>query len=579
MLFFQHVISALTKKKKKYENPLIQIKAEKVIHDKDDLSMKYYNSYIEFFGRPVFYTPYFSHVSPNVRRKKGFLSPQYFSTVFLGEAFTLPYYYPLSEYEDVTISPKISTLRNPVVKVEHRKNFKNGEILSNISGTQTKLKNKTTIRGNIDSKGDFDINNDWRWSYNLKRTTDRNYLQSYKYDYEDTLHSNLKIENFRKNNFYSLETHAFQELRPNFNQSETPLVTPRFQAKLSSENLINSLNYDSEFEFLTLTRDEGTNLNKVFLLQNLEYPLITNDGSLIKFGGHLSSAIYKIENYDDPLIGSQKSNFYKGKIYPQLTFEYMKPFYKINKVSKQVFNPKFLIVTGANNGNDLHIPNEDSRSYDLDYIDLFQRNRLSGNDRLDNGSRIDYGFSYKNQNLKNLSFTNISIGQSYRIRKEVYQPSNSGTNNKFSNIVGALNINPTNNFRINSYLSIDSSDFNFSRIISTLDIGNHYNKLYLNHLYAKKSEGIETTGISKRNQVQFGFTNKLSKFWRFNGSSAFDLVNDIKFLNWNSKIIYEDECFGWSFSWNRQYTYNSESPTSNNFMVLFSIKKLMENNI
>ena len=567
------------KKKKNYDEPLIQLKAKKIIHDKKNLTMKYFNSFIEFKGMPVFYSPYFSHPSPLVKRKKGFLTPTYYSNVFLGESFDLPYYYPLNDFHDFTFTPKFSSLRNPVVQIEHRKNFKNGKINSNISGTQTKLKEKDKFRGHIRSKGDFDINNNTRWRYSLERTTDRNYLQSYKYNYEDTLDSNFTIESFRNNNYYSLGSNWFQELRPSFNQSETPLITPRIIAKVSSENTINSMNYSSNFEFLTLTREEGSDLSKVFLLNNIEFPKIFNDGSVIKFGGHLSSSLYKIENYDDPLIGSQKSNFFRSKLYPQFTLEYSKPFYKVNKISKQIFNPRLLLVLGANNGNDLHIPNEDSSSYDLDYIDLFHRNRLSGNDRLTNGTRIDYGFTYSNQNLEKFSISDINIGQSYRLKKEAYQPSNSGTNNYFSNIVGSFNIKPINNVQLKSFLSIDSTKLNFSRLVTNLNLGDNFNRFYLNHLYSKRTEGVEITNLDKRNQMQLGFSNKLSKFWRFDGSTTFDLVEEIKFLNWNSKIVYEDECFGLSFSWNRQYTYNSESPTSNNFMLLFSIKKLMENNI
>ena len=566
-------------KKKKYDPPLIQVKAKKIIHDKENLVMKYYNSYIEFNGTPVFFTPYFSHPSPLVKRKSGFLTPKYYSNVFLGESFDIPYYYPISDYEDITFTPKFSTLKNPVGYLEHRKNFKNGEIRSQFIGTKTKLKERDKIRGYFNSKGGFDINENTRWQYSLKRTTDKNFLQSYKYNYEDTLNSNLKIESFRKNNYYSLDSYWFQELRPSFKQSETPLITPRLRAKLSSEKEMKTINYSSDLEFLTLTKDKGTDLSKIFILNNIEYPTILNDGSVIKFGGHLNSSLYKIENYHDPLIGSQKSSFFKGRFYPQFTFEYSKPFYKKNKVSKQIFNPKVLIVAGANDGNNLHIPNEDSSNYDLDFIDLFQRNRLSGNDRLTNGTRVDYGFSYSNQNLKKLSISDISIGQSYRIKKEAYQPLNSGTNNYFSNIVGSFNIRPTNRIKLKSFLSIDPTNFNFSRLLSSANFGEDFNMFYINHLYSKRTEGIEITNLDKRNQMQLGFSSKLSKFWRFNGSSTFDLVQNIKFLNWNSKVIYEDECFGLSFSWNRQYTYNTESPTSNSFMVLFSIKKLMQNDI
>ena len=567
------------KKKKKFMDPLIQLKANEVVHDKKKLTMEYYNSFIELSGKPIFYLPYFSHASPQVKRKSGFLAPRYRSDQTLGESFEVPYYYVLNDYEDITLSPKLNTNKNPVFYLEHRKNFFDGEIVSELSGTTTTLKNKDKIRGHINSSGKFDLNKNWFWNYNLRRTTDRNYLQAYKYKYENTLESNIKLQGYKNYNNYTIESHAFQELRPDFDQKKTPKIFPKITSNIKSKKEINKLNYNTEFEFKNLMRDEGANVNKFFILQDFEKPYLLKDGSLIKLGGHINAAMYKIENYDDPILGAHKSSYLRYRFYPQATIGYQKPFYKINKVSKQIFEPKMLIVTGANNGNDLHIPNEDSRSYDLDFIDLFQRNRLSGNDRLDNGTRIDYGFSYTNQNLKSLSITSINIGQSYRLKKEVYQPTNSGSSNYFSNIVSSINIKPTKNLSLDSHWSLDSKDLNFDQIITGASLGNSYNRIYANHLYAKRTEGIESLAIGKRNQMSLGFENRISKFWVLNGTSNFDLVDKLKFLNWNTKLKYEDECFGLSFSWNRQYTYNSENPTSNQFLFLFSLKKIMENDI
>ena len=103
--------------------------------------------------------------------------------------------------------------------------------------------------------------------------------------------------------------------------------------------------------------------------------------------------------------------------------------------------------------------------------------------------------------------------------------------------------------------------------------------LTLSHLLASKTEGIETLSIAKRNQVGAGFYSKINDEWKFNSSTYFDLIDKIKFLNWNSKIIFENECFGFSFNWNRQYTHNPEDPTSNSFTFLFSLKEIMESNL
>ena len=60
-------------KKKKYDPPLIQLKAKKIIHDKKKLNVKYYDAFLDVAGKSILYLPYFSHPSPLVKRKKGFL--------------------------------------------------------------------------------------------------------------------------------------------------------------------------------------------------------------------------------------------------------------------------------------------------------------------------------------------------------------------------------------------------------------------------------------------------------------------------------------------------------------------------
>ena len=570
-------------KKKKYNEPLIQLKSKKVVHDKKNLSMNYYDSYLEVSGKPVFYLPYFSHASPQVRRKSGFLAPKYKINQYLGNSVDIPYYVTFDEFHDITFIPKINTKQAPVAYIEHRKNFKNGEILSELSGTISDqnvfLKKKDKPRGHIRSNGRFDLNENWKLSYGLNRTSDKNYLNSYSYKYENTLDNNIILEGFRNKNFYSVEGHAFQELRTDFDQKKAPKISPRILSFFNSTNEIRKINYSTNLELLTLTRAVGTDMSKFFIIQNIEYPFLTDDGSLMKIGTHFNAGFYRIENYDDPLSGTQKSKYYKGKFYPQMTFELSKPLYKRNKISKQIFEPKLLLVAGANDGNDMHIPNEDSRSYDLDFSDLFTRNRLSGNDRLDNGSRVDYGFSYLNQNIKTSSVTNISIGHSYRLKRDVYQPTNSGTNNHYSNIVSFIKVKPTDGFNIKSEFSINSSDFSFAQSISNISINNKKNNVSASHLYSKPTSGLEATSQEKRNQLSLNYQYKFNNYWKSLNSSTFDLVGDLKFLNWSSKLKYEDECFGFSFSWNRQYTYNSENPTSNSFMFLFSIKQIMENNI
>ena len=49
------------------------------------------------------------------------------------------------------------------------------------------------------------------------------------------------------------------------------------------------------------------------------------------------------------------------------------------------------------------IPDEsDINNFDFDFVDLFNVNRLSGNDRFDSSTRIDYGLSFLKKKLSKM---------------------------------------------------------------------------------------------------------------------------------------------------------------------------------
>src|SRR3546814_5700814 len=63
--------------------------------------------------------------------------------------------------------------------------------------------------------------------------------------------------------------------------------------------------------------------------------------------------------------------------------------------------------------NNLDIPNEDSRAFDLEDSNLFAINRFNGHDRFEDGARITYGLEW-NYSRPGFNINSI-VGQSYRL--------------------------------------------------------------------------------------------------------------------------------------------------------------------
>ncbi len=571
------------KKTKQFEEPLIQFKAKKVVHDKKRMDVTYYDTFVEFKGKSFFYLPYFSMASPLVKRKSGFLAPNFFQSHYFGFGSDLPYYFVIDDHQDITLKPKFSMKKNPVFFLEHRKIFENGEINTEFSGTienqeinQLKTDKK---RGHIKSKGSFDISKNSYIDFEVHRTTDRNYLNTYKYGYSDTLQSNVKLRGFRKNNYYSLESHIFQDLRKDFSQKEVPKILPRLVLDLNSKETFNKLNYETNVEVLNILRSEGVDNKKFFFNQNIKFPLLFNDGTILEFGGHINAGLYHLDNFDNPVTGHYENNTFRTNFFPQFTVALTKPYFKNTNLYSTILTPKVLFVSGHKNAYNRKIPNEDNLNFDFDISDLFNRNRLSGNDRHDDNSRIDYGFSFL-KNGKDSKQTVIEIGQSFHLEKQKYLPIKSGINDKLSNIVGLLAFNPSNLISLNSFFSIEKDNFSLEKAYTNFSLQTKSSEFSFKNIYAPpviNNDG--TSEIERKNQFSLDYTQKLSEFWNFTTSTTFDKKNKIKFHNYGLKLRYEDECLGLSFAWNRKYTYNPEDPTSNDFTFLFSFKEIMENDL
>ena len=85
--------------------------------------------------------------------------------------------------------------------------------------------------------------------------------------------------------------------------------------------------------------------------------------------------------------------------------------------------------------------------------------------------------------------------------------------------------------------------------------------------------------IEGKNQFSLRYDQKIADYWNFTSFTTFDKKIKLKCIILEQKLKYEDECFGLSFLWTRQFTHNPEDPTSNNFAFLFSIKEVMESDL
>ncbi|MGH6816045.1 MAG: LPS-assembly protein LptD, partial [Hyphomicrobiaceae bacterium] len=89
--------------------PLWCIGASRIVQDQAKGTITYQDAWFEVLGTPILYLPYFQHADPSVKRRSGFLLPEFSSSSTLGFSVEIPYYFALAPNYDFTFHPKYMT--------------------------------------------------------------------------------------------------------------------------------------------------------------------------------------------------------------------------------------------------------------------------------------------------------------------------------------------------------------------------------------------------------------------------------------------------------------------------------------
>jgi LPS-assembly protein len=218
-----------------------------------------------------------------------------------------------------------------------------------------------------------------------------------------------------------------------------------------------------------------------------------------------------------------------GRAMPGVGLEYRYPFISTSAFGQQIFEPIAQLIIRPNEVIPKLQPNEDSQSLVFDETNLFAWDKYSGYDRIEGGTRLNYGAQYT-ANFANGGHANIVGGESiqlagqnsYAIADSANTGLESGLDKKFSNYVIGETIAPfSSNFSLTSKQQFDDSTFALTRLdvianasyggLSTsIDYGRYAAQPDLGYIFAR--EGLQTSA-----------SYKLDKSWTVNGSVLFDM--------------------------------------------------------
>jgi LPS-assembly protein len=558
--------------------PLWQIKAVRVIHDKNRQVVEYRDAWVEMFGYPVLYTPYFRHPDPTVRRQSGFLFPSIGNSSDLGTIVQTPYFWNISPHEDLTATPMLMTNANPALNFEYRKKMLKGEIEAQSSITKSDdgddasdtEKGIAGIRGFLTSKGRFDINNTWRWGFDANRASDDTYMRRYGFASPGSLNSKIYTEAFRQKNYFSANAHTFQGLETNDVQDETPIILPLIDFNHKGDRDRFGGTTDFDFNFLALTRKEGTDTRRLSMRTRWERPVVGSLGDIYTLSVGLNGGLY----HTNSLSRGSATEDYSGvsyRVVPEASLDWRLPFVKSRGNISQTLEPIASFMWSPYGGNSTKTPNEDSNELEFDDTNLFSTNRFSGLDRVEGGPRFAYGLKWGVFGSQGGS-TRVFVGQSYRPKTDDTYSAGSGLEDNFSDIVSRVDIAPSSVFKL-SYRSRFAAE-SFSPNRNEIDISAGVPALdgNINYVFLDRQSDSDFSG---REEANFGVNSKINRFWRTRIHGRRDMAAS-EFRSAGFDLVYEDECVVFTTSATRTFFEDRDIEPTDSITFRLLLKTLGE---
>ncbi len=223
--------------------PLWRVRAKRIIHKSQEQMIYYEDAYLEFLGIPLAYVPFLSTPDPTVTRKSGLLSPTTLYKSQLGYGVGLPIFFNLAPNYDLTLTPTVFTQQGFFGSGEFRQRFDNGQYYIRATGideinpkafsTPPYGSADRALRGSLQTKGDFSINPNWKFGWDIAVLSDKYYLYDYSIPSE-TLSSNYFSESISTvfltgqgaRSFFDLRGYHFEGLSSHDIQQQQPLVRP-----------------------------------------------------------------------------------------------------------------------------------------------------------------------------------------------------------------------------------------------------------------------------------------------------------------------------------------------------------------
>ena len=578
--------------------PPWSIKAEKITHDKIKKNMIYKNAILEIYDVPVLYFPRFFHPDPSVKRRSGFLQPQFNNSETLGSSLYIPYFKTFGPDKDLTFKPTLfeklkKNFTNPkkfskegfvekekyLLQTEFRKQSKNSFLIADLgllrdyktlTGNKKKTKNVNHLF--LDYSNDLKIPNylNSKFEVQIEKVTNDTYLKVFQNNLinssvmpesQTTMNSKIKLylEEEDKNLTTGIEVYENLGIK---HSDRYQYTLPYYNFSKNMTSIIDDNSIDGSLNFYSTGTNKLSNTNnlRTTIVNDLNYrsdDFISNLGFKNNFELYFKNLNAVGKN--DTIYTSDTQIDGKSTLKIDSSF----PLMKSNNKTEETLTPK--ISFRINPGNNMD--NYSKSSSLITANNAFDINRLGISNDFEAGRSISFGLDYKYDQIDNLSndtkdkYFEFKLATVLRDQNENNIPFSSTINRKNSNIFGSITNNLFDNLNLVYDFSLDNDmqTINSNTIEAEISINNFVTSF---NFIEQRNEIGSTHLLSNTTEYRFNDYSSLTFSTRRNKEINLTEYYDLSYE-------YKNDCLTAALRFNKSfYKDNDLKPTEDLFFSI-----------
>jgi LPS-assembly protein len=539
--------------------PVWHIRAKQVRYDNDEKQIYYKHAQFRLFNFPIFYTPYLRTPHPSLKRFRGFLVPSYRITSQLGTGILIPYFIPIGESRDITLTPYISPKTN-TLRVRYRQAFNTGNITFEGAVSQDKL-GDYGLRSHGVLTGAFTLPKKYELSFRAERVSDSSYHGDYFDAPTSIVTSNISIRKTENKTHQEAILYNYHSLYDSNSVTPTVLSYNRIEHKFDKKFLGGTVraigeaqgSYRKSYDDVA-GRDTGR-LNSAVLWSD------QRTGPMGLRWGYDTQLRYDI------FFTGQDSNY--DEVTSAATADAMIhlrwPWMTKTANTQHIIEP--ILQLGYSVRDDKDIPNEESLRVELDQGNLFSLSRFPAPDRYENGARGAVGLRWEMRHTKGYAL-GVSAGRVFRDAENTDFSVSSGLREEQSDLLLAVSAKTPFGFSMmgRGLFGVDGKTTK-AEILTAYSKNRFKFNLGYSHLNADSQE-------SRNEDIQeytFDSTLKLYQDWTIRNSFRYDLIAN-QVATAGLGMEYDAQCFNVDVSATRRFTENGTSPPQTTYQLKIELK-------